>query len=135
MSDHDEGGRQGEARQDNVGYDNMKGGGEWPSPDSPPEAPAPGVDEARRRAIEAERGQGGPTAGGSATTPDLQQDASSGGDRGPARRQSPPQTFRDVLKDDPLASGSRTFPEGENPRDETRRADAEKGGGGVGQGG
>jgi hypothetical protein len=30
-------------QQQNVGKDNMKGGGEWPDPDTPPEAPAPGA--------------------------------------------------------------------------------------------
>ena len=30
-------------QQQNVGKDNMKGGGEWPDPDTPPEEPAPGA--------------------------------------------------------------------------------------------
>lgn len=126
MSDHDEGAWQGEARQDNVGYDNMKGGGEWPSPDAPPEAPAPGVDEARRRAIEAERGQGSTTTAGSASTPELQQDASAAGDRGPARAEKGPETFRDVLEDEAVAAGSRTLPEGESPRVDAHQAEAER---------
>lgn len=58
----------GEFHQDNVGYDNMKGGGEWPSKDTPPEGPAPGTDETRRAAIEAERSgesdDSGDTSGG-----------------------------------------------------------------------
>jgi hypothetical protein len=37
-------------RQMNVGVDNEEGGGEWPDPDTPPQAPAPGVtDPAPRR--------------------------------------------------------------------------------------
>jgi hypothetical protein len=31
-------------RQQNVGPDNMEGGGEWPDPDTPPRPPAPGAD-------------------------------------------------------------------------------------------
>jgi hypothetical protein len=31
-------------RQQNVGVDNMEGGGEWPDPDTPPRPPAPGAD-------------------------------------------------------------------------------------------
>ncbi len=125
MSDHDEGAWQGEARQDNVGYDNMKGGGEWPSPDAPPEAPAPGSDEVRRAAIEAERRQGGATPLGSASTPYLQQDASSAGDRGPARADKGSENFRDVLEDEAVSAGSRTFPEGENPRTDNHQPEAE----------
>jgi hypothetical protein len=30
-------------QQQNVGKDNMQGGGEWPDPDSPPQDPAPGA--------------------------------------------------------------------------------------------
>lgn len=30
-------------QQQNVGVDNMEGGGEWPDPDTPPRAPAPGA--------------------------------------------------------------------------------------------
>lgn len=30
-------------RQMNVGPDNMEGGGEWPDPHTPPQAPAPGA--------------------------------------------------------------------------------------------
>ena len=29
--------------QQNVGVDNMQGGGEWPDPDTPPKPPAPGA--------------------------------------------------------------------------------------------
>jgi hypothetical protein len=29
--------------QQNVGVDNMEGGGEWPDPDTPPRPPAPGA--------------------------------------------------------------------------------------------
>ena len=30
-------------QQQNVGRENMEGGGEWPDPDTPPQAPAPGA--------------------------------------------------------------------------------------------
>jgi hypothetical protein len=32
-------------QQMNVGVDNEEGGGEWPDPDTPPQAPAPGSAE------------------------------------------------------------------------------------------
>ncbi len=32
-------------QQMNVGVDNMEGGGEWPDPNAPPQAPAPGAFE------------------------------------------------------------------------------------------
>jgi hypothetical protein len=41
--------------QTNVGHRNMKGGGEWPDPDTPAEAPAPGSDPAAAAAIAARR--------------------------------------------------------------------------------
>ena len=31
-------------QQQNVGRENMKGGGEWPDPDTPPQPPAPGAE-------------------------------------------------------------------------------------------
>lgn len=41
--------------QQAVGVDNVKGGGEWPDPDAPAEAPAPGSDPAEGEAIAEER--------------------------------------------------------------------------------
>ncbi len=38
--------------QENVGKDNMRGGGEWPDPDAPPSESAPGPDLDRIRAEE-----------------------------------------------------------------------------------
>jgi len=35
--------------QQNVGVDNMEGGGEWPDPDTPPSESAPGPDLAPHR--------------------------------------------------------------------------------------
>ena len=32
-------------QQQNVGKDNMEGGGEWPDPHTAPQPPAPGADE------------------------------------------------------------------------------------------
>jgi len=31
-------------QQQNVGRENMEGGGEWPDPDTPPQPPAPGAE-------------------------------------------------------------------------------------------
>jgi hypothetical protein len=39
----DEEGRTYVIRQQNVGPGNEAGGGEWPDPDTPPQAPAPGA--------------------------------------------------------------------------------------------
>jgi hypothetical protein len=41
--------------QQAVGADNVKGGGEWPDPDAPAEAPAPGSDPVEAEAIAEER--------------------------------------------------------------------------------
>lgn len=41
--------------QTNVGFRNMKGGGEWPDPDAPAQAPAPGSVPGEAAAIEARR--------------------------------------------------------------------------------
>ena len=41
----DEDGNEYVVQQQNVGRENMEGGGEWPDPDTPPRAPAPGAAE------------------------------------------------------------------------------------------
>ena len=41
----DEDGNEYVIQQQNVGRENMDGGGEWPDPDTPPRAPAPGSAE------------------------------------------------------------------------------------------
>ena len=69
--------------QQAVGADNVKGGGEWPDPDAPAEAPAPGSEPAEGQAIEARRRasadgaehlkdvlEADPVRGGSKSTPD-----------------------------------------------------------------
>lgn len=71
--------------QQPTGAENVKGGGEWPDPDAPPEASAPGTEpaegdaiEARRRRADAETGEehlkdvleADPVRGGSKATPD-----------------------------------------------------------------
>ena len=68
--------------QQAVGVDNVKGGGEWPDPDAPAEAPAPGSDPAAGAAIAADRKvaddatsmkdvlEADPVSGGSKSTPD-----------------------------------------------------------------
>ena len=76
----DEEGNDYQVEQSNVGFANMKGDGEWPDPDAPPEAPAPGTDEGERRRIEAQREgvqgtfkdvlEADPDTGGSKSTPD-----------------------------------------------------------------
>ena len=66
--------------QQNVGKDNVIGGGEWPDPDTPPRGPAPGVadtDVAAEVATERAHNPGqfkklleeDPERGGSATAP------------------------------------------------------------------
>ena len=77
----DEEGNEYRVDQDNAGgYANIDGGGEWPDPDTPPEPPAPGTDEAERARLEASRRPEGesfkavletdPERGGSKSTPD-----------------------------------------------------------------
>ena len=69
--------------QQAVGVDNVKGGGEWPDPDAPAEAPAPGSDPVEGEAIAEERKvnvdtseplktvlEADPVRGGSKSTPD-----------------------------------------------------------------
>ena len=68
--------------QQAVGVDNVKGGGEWPDPDAPAEAPAPGSDPVAGAAIAADRKvaddatsmkdvlEADPVSGGSKSTPD-----------------------------------------------------------------
>jgi hypothetical protein len=68
--------------QQTVGAPDVGGGGEWPDPDAPPRAPAPGSDPQEAAAIAAERRIGGgeerladaqeaaPVAGGSKSTAD-----------------------------------------------------------------
>jgi hypothetical protein len=69
--------------QEAVGADNVKGGGEWPDPDAPAEAPAPGSDPGEGEAIEARR----------ETSVD---DA---------------EHFKDVLEADPVRGGSKSTPD------------------------
>ena len=68
--------------QQNVGERNMKGSGEWPDPDTEPEAPAPGSVPSEAAAIAADRGDG-----------------------------DEPQQFKDVLEQDPVAGGSKSTPD------------------------
>jgi hypothetical protein len=69
--------------QQAVGADNVQGGGEWPDPDAPAEAPAPGSDPVEGQAIEGRRQESvdgaehlkdvleaDPVRGGSKSTPD-----------------------------------------------------------------
>ncbi|MEY2567081.1 MAG: hypothetical protein QOE35_1610 [Actinomycetota bacterium] len=72
-----------------VGAPNVKGGGEWPDPDAPPQAPAPGSDPAEAAAIAAARRRRG-----------------TGSDDQP---------LKDVLEADPERGGTAT-PEGEGTR-------------------
>lgn len=71
-----------------VGEPNVAGGGEWPDPDAPPQAPAPGSDPDAAASIAARR-QGGQHA----ATPD--------GD--------PP--LKDAQEADPVAGGSKATPD------------------------
>ncbi|MEY2476398.1 MAG: hypothetical protein QOG87_1713 [Actinomycetota bacterium] len=69
--------------QEAAGVDNVKGGGEWPDPDAPAEAPAPGSDPAEGEAIEARR---------EASADDAE-------------------NFKDLLEADPVRGGSKSTPD------------------------
>nr|MDQ3574191.1 hypothetical protein [Actinomycetota bacterium] len=56
-----------------------------------------------------------PPPGGSASQDEQQQDATEGGDRGPARNASPTESFNQVLGADPVAGGSQSAPAGDEP--------------------
>lgn len=114
--------------QQNMSPEVAAGGGYWPSPTAPPAGPSPGtVDDgaeaARRRAEEPFRQ---PPAG-SSSQPDQQQDATTAGDRGPARSaytepgdeadQRTPM-LKDVLDADPVTGGSRSVAPGAGPQRE-----------------
>ena len=107
--------------QTNVGAESSLGSGEWPSPKAPPTEPAPGTSPEGAQAA-SRRQQAPPQAPspGSASQDDQQQDASSGGDRGPARTADAdshdesegdrPPTFKQALAVDPLAAGAQATP-------------------------
>ena len=107
--------------QQNVGPDAEWGQGEWPSPTTEPTGPATGTTpEGAQAASRREQAAPQPPAAGSATQPDLQQDGTTGGDRGPARSSDvgigpagevdPPASLRDALDADPQAGGSQATP-------------------------
>ena len=113
--------------QQNVGPDpDRSGQGEWPSPRATPSGPAPGTTPEGAQAA-SRRDQAGPQRPpvGSASQPHQQQDATTGGDRGPARSADlegddggagPPEPFKDVLESEPVGGGSQAAPEeGERP--------------------
>jgi hypothetical protein len=79
---HDEDDAAFVVEQQNVGCRNMKGGGEWPDPDAPAEAPAPGSVPSEGAEIAANRGDG-----------------------------DEPTQFKDVLEVDPVAGGSKSTPD------------------------
>ena len=124
--DEEEGGEHVVAQQ-NVGPDpHRRGQGEWPSPQAEPTGPAPGTTPEGAQAA-SRRDQAGPQRppAGSASQPHQQQDATTGGDRGPARGADlegddggagRPEPFKDVLESDPVGGGSQAAPEeGERP--------------------
>lgn len=120
----------GEGPDEVVAQENMspqvgRGGGEWPSPAADPTGAAPGTagdGPGRRRRATGEAVEGPPP--GSASQPDLKQDATEGGDRGPARTgEAAPSAghgagefpaMKDVLAVDPVAGGSRSAPADED---------------------
>jgi hypothetical protein len=69
--------------QQAAGADNVKGGGEWPDPDAPAEAPAPGSEPEEGEAIEARRESSAPRAA---------------------------EHIKDVLEADPVRGGSKSTP-------------------------
>lgn len=109
-------------RQDVVGEETVIGQGEYPDPDTPPTGPSPGTDPARRAEIQRSR-DGEPFADDAARPegPSGQAQAvGTDGDVGPARTAAtdhgnaddydPPQSFKDVLDQDPDRWGSSTLP-------------------------
>lgn len=108
--------------QENQSPEVALGGGEWPSPATAPTGPAPGTEGAGHGPSSRRPGQPISTPPpGSASQPELQQDGSAGGDRGPARADDagpsggdepgrfPP--IKDTLAVDPVAGGSQSVPD------------------------
>lgn len=99
--------------QQNVGPESEDGSGEWPSPGAEPAGPAPGTTpEGAQAASRREQAPLRRQSADSASQADQQQDASTAGDRGPARRDDddPPASFDEVLRADPVAGGSQAVP-------------------------
>jgi hypothetical protein len=98
--------------QQNVGPESEDGSGEWPSPVAEPAGPAPGTTpEGAQAASRREQAPLRRPSADSASQADQQQDASTAGDRGPARRDDPPESFNEVLGADPVAGGSQSEPD------------------------
>lgn len=98
--------------QQNVGPESEEGSGEWPSTRREPTAPAPGITpEGTQAASRRDQSPPAPPSTGSASQPDQQQDASTAGDRGPARSPSDrTESFKDALGADPISGGSQSAP-------------------------
>lgn len=113
--------------QQNVGPSSEAGGGEWPSPDTPPTGPASG---------ESSRSPGAPDVmpTGTDTQAEQQQTGETAGDRGAARSSEtntgidPPSGFKDVLEADPVAGGSSSTPHDDIPEDRESSPDPSAGG-------
>lgn len=108
--------------QQNMGAEGAVGSGEWPSPDATPTGPSPGTTpEGAQDASRREQAPPMPPPAGTASQPELQQDASSAGDRGPTRTADtaagregphhPPESFKPVLDADPISGGSQAVPD------------------------
>ncbi len=108
--------------QENTGWANVEGGGEWPDPDAPPRGPAPGTDDGAAGAIEGRRGgalAGAP--GGTRSQPQSTQDGRGNDNVGPARSADvssgdqeaidPPSGFREALEENRVAGGSGSVPD------------------------
>ena len=115
--------------QENQNPEVALGGGEWPSPDTPPSGPSPGGTPDEDTGSMRPPGQpiGGPPPG-SETEPQLQQDGRAAGDHGAARAgdaalsggdepgEFPP--IKDVLENDPVTAGSQSVPDDEGDQEE-----------------
>ncbi len=98
--------------QQNVGPGSEDGSGEWPSPGAEPTGPAPGTTaEGAQAASRREQAPLRRPSAGSASQADQQQDGTTGGDRGPARGDDPPESFEPALRVDPVAGGSQSAPD------------------------
>jgi hypothetical protein len=113
----DEDGAERVVAQQNAGPEARSGSGEWPSPEAAASGPAPGTTpegaEAASRREQAPPQHPPPEA--TASQGDQAQDATEGGDRGPARTEAPPTSISEALNADPLVGGSSSAPGDDDP--------------------
>jgi hypothetical protein len=111
---HDEDDAEYVVEQQVVGPGNEKGGGEWPDPDAPAEAPAPGSDPAEGEAIATDRKVGRAKSNAAQLTDDKPMDEvarvadTQEGLAGEIDNATPLKTLLDA---DPVRGGSKSTPD------------------------